>query len=808
MYKNYFKLALRNFVRQKVTSSIYVLGFTIGIFSCFLIGLYIRDELSFDQFHENKQRIYRMSMDLQQQNGNRTQTAFSPAPWAPVMTESFPEITVHTRFMRYRLPVAIHHKESQQQYYERDFLWADASVFKVFSFPLIKGNPTTALSKPHTVVISESAAQKFFANENPLGKILSYEGREDLTVTGVFKDFPTNSHLKAEFLASFTSLNNFWDIIDNWWINYYYTYFLLNEGSDIQTVAEKMPTFIEQHLGEEGIQRFHPQLQALTDIHLYSKRENELEAGGNGQLLYLFAAIAFLIFLIAGANYVNLATAGAVKRAKEIGIRKVLGSQSKQLVFQFLGESIFQIGIALVLAILLTMLILPYFNAFTGKDIQILSLSNDYLLLLSLLGFSLLFGLLAGVYPAFYLARLQPIESLKKAVGASSLKMRFRQFIVVFQFGICAALIVGALVINAQFKYLTSKDLGFSKDQTLLFRLNGDYLNDAQNIQTFKKQLLAESGVKSASIASHRIVGDQPYYGRYQFDNIPQMTEPVGMGRLHIDEDFISTYDIPIIAGRDLDKNRVADTSSFLINKTAMQRLGLKDPEAALGKLISYETRGANGTYLKQGPIVGVTDDFHFRSLHFQVEPMVMDIQPARNHFIAIKLEGNNIAQNIQNLEGKWQHFFPDGLFEYQFLDEQLMRQYELEHKTNTLFSLFSAIGVLIACLGLFGLATFITSQRIKEIGVRKILGARPIQILTLLSKDVLQLILVALCIGLPLSWYVMQQWLADFSYRIDLHPSFFLITAIMSIVIALLTIGLQALKAILANPVQVLKQE
>ncbi len=808
MLKSYFKLAVRHFTRQKVTSAINVLGFTIGIISCLLIALFIKDELSFDDFHQHKNRIYRMAMDIRQQDGQVAQTAFSPAPWAPVITEEFPEVEAYTRFMRYRLPVSIAVKGSQKQFYERDFVWADSAVFSVFSFPLVAGNPQTALTQPYTVVISESAAQKYFGNNNPLGKIISYEGREDLAITGIFKDLPANSHLKAEFLASFSSLNNFWDIIDNWRIHYYYTYFLLEEGSAIASVAEKMPAFIHQHLGEEGMERFIPQFQALTDIHLYSKRENELEAGGNGQLLYLFGAIAFLIFLIAGANYINLATASAMKRAKEIGIRKVLGSQQGALVFQFLGESVFQMGIALLLTILLTTQILPYFNGFVGKNISIFSSENSYLLLLTLLGIGLLFGLLAGLYPAFYLARLQPLQALKKSVDGSSLKLRFRQLLVIFQFATCAALIAGTLIVNAQFGYLTEKDLGFSKDQTLLFRLNGEYLNQSQNILTFKKQLLAEPGVKSAAIASHRIVGDQPYYGSYRFEGIPEMTENIGMGRLHIDADFIQTYDIPMLAGRAFETNRVTDTSAFLINQMALKRIGLQNPEDALGKLVSYETRGANGTYLKQGPIVGITHDFHFRSLHFQVEPMVMDIQPARNHFLAVKLEGQHIGQHIQNLENQWKRLFPDGLFEYSFLDDVLAQQYALEEKTQTLFGWFSIIGILIACLGLFGLSTFITSQRTKEIGVRKILGATPTQILTLLSKDVLQLVVIALAMGLPLAWYLAGHWLEGFSYRINLGIQYFIGTAMIAIFIALLTISLQAMKTVLSNPIKPLRVE
>ncbi|MEO1261507.1 MAG: FtsX-like permease family protein [Bacteroidota bacterium] len=808
MIKNYIKLGYRNFTRQKITSAINVLGFTIGIISCLIIALFIVDELSFDGFHQHKDRIYRMAIDIRQQNGNISKTAFSPAPWAPAMTDAFPEVEAYTRFMRYRLPVAIGIKESQQQFYERDFLWADSSLFSMFTFPLVEGNPETALTQPNTVVISQSAAQRYFGDIDPMGQLLTYEGRQDLKVTGVFKDLPANSHIKAELFASFGTLNNFWDIIDNWRILYYYSYFLLKEESNIETVAAKMPGFIDQHLGEEGTQRFIPQWQPLSSIHLDTGRDDELEAGGNKQLLYLFAAIACLIFLIAGANYTNLATASAVRRAKEIGIRKVLGSRQRQLVFQFLAESILQMGIALVLAVLVTQQVLPYFNDFTGKNISIIPSGDNHMLLLALIGSGILLGVLAGLYPAFYLAKLRPVHILKKAVNGAGRKMRSRQFLVVFQFATCAALIAGTLIINHQFEYITKKDPGFSRDQMLLFRLNGEYLNNPQNIPAFKKQLLSEPGVKATSISSHRIVGDQPYYGRYRFAGIPGLTDEIGMGRLHVDEDFVKTFDIPLLAGRAFDNNRITDTSAFLINKTALQRLGLQTPQEAIGKLVSYETRGASGAYLKQGPIIGVTDDFHFRSLHFQVEPMVMDIQPARYHFLAVKLTGQAVDQHIQNLENQWQRLFPDGLFEYQFLDDLLALQYTSEQKMRTLFSLFSFLGILIACMGLFGLTTFLTSQRRKEIAVRKILGATPAQILTLLSKDIFRLVLIGLFIGLPLTFYLAVQWLANFSYRIDLGARFFLDTALLAVLIALLTIAAQALKTVLASPVNSLRQE
>lgn len=653
MIKNFLKLAFRNFWREKTVSSINILGFTVGISCCLLIALYIKNEASFDNFHDNKDQIYRLAMNLQQQNGEIAQTAFSPAPWAPAMQEEFPEIQSFTRFMRYRLPVTIEEKSTQKQFYERDFMWADSAVFDVFSIPLIIGNSATALTRPHTVVISESAARKYFGKADPIGKIISYEGREDLTITGIFQDFPSNSHLKADFLASFSSLNSFWDIIDNWWINYYYSYFLLEEDTDVASLEAKMSDFISNRLGEEGLERFHPQWQALSEIHLNSKRENELEAGGDGRLLYLFAGIALLILFVAGANYINLATARAVERSKEIGIRKVLGSKRNQLISQFLVESVLQVFIALLLAISLTLLILPVFNGFTGKDIRLFSTSNGLPFLLLTLGSAFFFSLVAGLYPAFHLAKMRPIQAFKPSTTPTNRKLSFRQFLVVFQFATCGALIAGAIIINAQFDFMLTKDLGFAKDQTLLFRTNGEYLNDSQNIATFKKQLLAESGVKTASIASHRIVGDQPYYGSYRFEGIEGINEAMGMGRLHVDEDFIQTYDIPLLAGRALNKNRVADTSAFLINKMALQRLGITNPENALGKLISYETRGKNGTYLRRGPIIGVTDDFHFRSLHFEIEPMVMDIQPARYHFVAVKMDGRNLQSNIQNLKQK-----------------------------------------------------------------------------------------------------------------------------------------------------------
>lgn len=804
MLKSYFLIAIRNLRRQKVVSTINILGFTIGIICCLFIAFYIIDELSYDQLNEKKARIYRMAMDLQRENGTIAETAFSPAPWAPAMQEEFPEIEAFTRFMRYRLEIPIIIEEIQKSFYEADFVWADSAVFEVFSFPLIKGDPKTALAAPNTVVISASTAKRYFGEADPIGKVISYEGRVNLTVMGVMADIPRNSHFQADFLASFSTLPSFWDIIDNWRIHYYYSYFLLKEGSAIGKLSEKMPDFIAKYIDEESQNRYHPVFQPLMDIHLKSNRQDELEANGNIRLLYVFAGIAFLILFVACANYINLATAGSIRRAKEIGIRKVLGSERKKLIGQFLSESCVQILMALILAIGITELCLPYFNHLSGKEIQFLGHESVFLYLSIIVLISMSVGILAALYPAFYLSGLQPIRALKQEIGKTSWKFPFRQGLIVFQFATCTALIIGTLVINDQFNYILKKDTGFSTEQIALLKTDGD----VQTVQLLKEEMLTSEMVENASLASHRLIGDQPYYGRYRFDDIPNQEEALSMGRLHVDMDFEATFNIEVLAGRSFQQNHPTDTSAFMINETAIKQLGFASPSEALGKRITYETRGETGPYLRTGPIIGVTKDFHFRSLHHRIQPMVMDIQPARYHFLGVKIKSNQVGKTLEQLEEKWTKVLPNTPFDYAFLNDLFVAQYTAEKNMKALFSLFASIAILIACLGLFGLSSYITAQRTKEIGIRKILGASPSGLLFLLSKDVLKLIMLALILAIPVAWYFLSQWLDNFNYRIELSFGVFLLAAFIAILISFFTVTLQAWKTTVANPIHSLREE
>lgn len=807
MFLNHLRVAFRNLARRKTLSLINISGFAVGISCCLFLFLYIQDELAFDQFHENKDHIVRLSTDVQRSNGEWVSTAFSGAPWAPALKKDFPEIKAFSRFMRYRLDVMIQEQETMQSFYERDFVWADSSVFDIFSFPLIKGDPKTALRAPHSVVISASAAKKYFGETDPIGKVISYEGNRNLTITGVMEDIPRHSHFKADFLASFSSLYQFWDIIENWGVLYYYSYLLLDTPADQTDLAAKFPSFLKQHMADEDAERYQAVIQPLNSIHLHSSRRDELEAGGNIRLLYLFGGIALLILLVACANYINMTTASAINRAKEIGVRKVLGSAKKGLIGQFLTESLVQMLMGLGLALALIFWLLPAFNQLSNKAIQFFgsALIFQYIALL-LLGGSLI-SLLAAAYPAFYLSSIKPMRALKQKINNRRSGLSLRQLLIFFQFAVCTILIVGTLVIQSQFNFLLEKDPGFSRDQVMILSMNIPVEFTSERMESLKEELSRLDMVQATSLASHRLVGDQPYFGSYRFEDIPLVDEAQTMGRLHVDWDFAETYGVELVAGRSFNQQHSTDTSAFLINETAVRQLGLNSPTEAIGKRITYGTRGENGVYERRGPIVGVTKDFHFRSLHYQVDPMVMDIQPARFHFMGLKVNRQHALAELDQLQETWKENLPDSPFDPIYLDELLTQQYEAEEKMRSVFSLFAMVAIILACLGLFGLSTYMTAQRTKEISIRKVLGATIGQILLLLSKEVLQLIALALLIAIPLAWYLSQQWLEQFSYRIQIGIGLFILAGLTAITLCFITISLQAWRTAVANPIHALKE-
>lgn len=807
MFMNYLRVAIRNLARRKTLSFINISGFAVGISCCLFLLLYIQDERTFDQFHDNKDRIVRLSTDVQRSNGEWVSTAFSGAPWAPALKEEFPEIMAFSRFMRYRLDVMIQEQENMQSFYERDFVWADSSVFDIFSFPLIKGDPKTALRAPHTVVISASAAKKYFGDSDPIGKVISYEGNRNLTITGVMEDIPRHSHFKADFLASFSSLYHFWDIIDNWRVLYYYSYFLLDSPADQTDLATKFPAFLKQHMANEDAARYQAVIQPLNSIHLHSNRRDELESGGNIRLLYLFGGIALLILLVACANYINMTTASAINRAKEIGVRKVLGSAKKGLIGQFLTESLVQMLMGLGLALTLIVWLLPAFNQLSNKAVQFFGSALIYQYLALLLVGGSIIALLAAAYPAFYLSSIKPMRALKEKVNSKRTGVNLRQMLILFQFAVCTLLIVGTLVIQSQFNFLLEKDPGFSRDQVMILSMNIPDEFTSERMESLKEELNRLDIVQETSLASHRLVGDQPYFGSYRFDDIPAIDEAQTMGRLHVDWDFAETYGVELVAGRSFDQQHSTDTSAFLINETAVQQLGLNSPAEAIGKRITYGTRGENGVYERRGPIIGVTKDFHFRSLHYQVDPMVMDIQPARFHFMGLKVNRNYSLAELDQLEKPWKENLPDSPFDPTYLDELLVQQYEAEENMRSVFSLFAVVAIILACLGLFGLSTYITAQRTKEISIRKVLGASLSQILLLLSKEVFQLIALALIIAIPLGWYLSQQWLEQFSYRIQVGIGFFVLATLVALSLCFITISLQAWRTAIANPIHALKE-
>lgn len=808
MLKNYFKIALRNLRKNPVYSFINIFGLALGMGVSILILLYVHYELSYDRYHEDSDRIVRVSREWFNQNGETSlHLGHVAPPFGPLLEQDF-EGTVEEAVRFFQVSPLLRYED--KSFVENRFFFTDAEVFDVFSWEMLQGDPSTALTYPDGIVLTESAAQKYFGNEDPMGKALEFEAQGNtfqFQVNGIVEDVPSNSHFQFDFLASMEPVVQFYggveEMMQNYGSNNFATYLLLPEGYDYQQLQTQLPEFIDRHMaasqhGVKASQGTQLNLWPLTDIHLHSNLDSEIEANGNIEYVYLYTAIALFILLIACINFMNLSTARSAKRAVEVGLRKVVGADRGSLVRQFIGESMILSIFALGGAVVLVSLILPYFNDFLDISLSF-NIWQNATQLLGLVGVVLFVGLVAGSYPAFFLSGFQPAQVLKGSFKAEDAHQRFRSVLVVAQFTISIALIACMSVVYNQLDYMRSKDLGFNKDNIVVLPTSDQITANYENI---RQRLLSHSGIINVSISSRvpsgRLLDSQGTQAEVNGE-LQQINTRIA--DIHVSHNFMETFEIELAAGRDFDINLASDsTEAFILNEAATRAIGWQSPEEAIGKEFRYGGRS--------GRIIGVTHNFNFESLHQPVVPIVFLIPQNRINNVAVKIYDNMRTETLDFLEEQWASLRSGYPFSYYFVEENFNRQYDSEERLGQIFGYFSLLAVIIAALGLFGLASFTAQQRIKEIGIRKVLGAKISQIIMLLSQKFTILVLIAFALAVPIAWIAMSQWLQGFAYRIDISIWSFLMAGGLALIVAWLTISYQSIKAALMNPVESLRTE
>ncbi|MFC2160066.1 ABC transporter permease [Acidobacteriota bacterium] len=802
MLKNYLKIALRNIKKSKTYSFINILGLAIGMACCILIFFYVQDELSYDRYHEKADRIYRV-VDSGEAPGRMSfDLALTSAPFAPTLKADFPEVKDSVRLYRRKRLVA----NGERKYYEYNLFYADKSLFNIFTLPLVKGNPETALQSPQTIVLSESTALKYFGNNEVLNQNLSLDG-QDFLVTGIMKDMPENSHFIADLFVSFKTLEQipvFQErYIQDWVRHEFYTYVLLEDGHSREVLEAKLPAFIEKYAAHQVKEvlggTLSSSLQPLKNIHLHSHRQVEIRPNGDIKYIYIFSFIALIILLIACVNFMNLATARSAKRAMEVGLRKVVGASRTQLVRQFLGESLMFTYFALLFALVIVFASLPSFNTLTGKEINISYLNNP-ILLGGLLLILIFVGLTSGSYPAFFISKYQPANALKGGKSTPSKRSFLRRGLVLLQFSISIILIICTSVVLDQLDFLRNKKLGFNKDHVVVVPITANSFR--QNLESVKDSFMQNPNITHASVA-HSVPG-----GMAAGDAIRMVkeegTQTMTVRMVYTDHDYIKTMGLEIVEGRDFSKDMSTDASeAFLINEAAVRAWQLENP---------LETRlewgGPEYGVEKKGKVIGVLKDYQFQSLKDEINPLVIQIEPQDTTVFTFRVRPEGIPETLRFIETKWKELDPAHPFEYYFMDESFDRLYRSEEKLSQIFGIFSSLAIFIAALGLFGLALFMVEQRTKEIGVRKILGATLGNIFVLVSKEFVYLVLVANVIAWPIAYFLMRNWLQNFSYRIDMGLGIFILAGFIALAIALLTISFQAIKAAVADPIKSLRYE
>jgi putative ABC transport system permease protein len=780
MLKNYFKIAIRNIIRHKGFSFINIFGLALGLAVFMLIMLWVRDEVSYDRFHENTDRLYRLV--VQSELGEQSfKAVVTPGEFTPYLAETIPEIEDACLYRPDSQEMLINVNGSK--FNETRVAYADSSFFQMFDFKVITGNVEDALSSLDKIILTKSTAEKYFVNEDPIGKTIDiYNGRRTCTVTAIIEDLPDNTHFDFEILISMKFLAPF-----DWGNHYFNGYFLLSENADPNLVVEKINERIAtKELGFGA----HYYLQSIKDIHLKSNFDIDIadstsEVNNN---VYIFTYIAFFILLIACINFMNLSTARSSKRSREVGIRKVVGAFRKNLMRQFLGESIIFSFLGMIFALVLVELLLPGFNQLTQKNIVLLG-GKHYDLLLQVLGLTIITGIVAGLYPSLFLSSFKPISMMKGSSTQQSSVLR--RILVIVQFALSIILICGAGVVSNQLKYISQKDLGFDRENLVYMRYTRDI---APGYDKLRQELQALPEVENITRSSDIPTNTIHLWGDFNWEGITEGQDYM-MNVFTVDDRYLDTMKFNILQGRAFSPE-FADSANYILNETAVAYTGIEDP---LGKRFSLNDI--------QGNIVGIVKDFNYKSIRTNVEPLVIR-QGGYLHYIIVRLKSSNITQTIEKLKSIWQSNYPEIPFEPHFLDADFEKLYESEQRTGKVFNYFTVLAILISCLGLFGLASFTAEQRTKEIGVRKVMGASVSQIVGLLSSEYLKWVVIANIIAWPLAWFVMNKWLQNFAYKTQINLLYFLLAGIAACAIAIITVSFQTIRAANSNPVKALKYE
>jgi len=797
MIKNLFKIAIRNIVKDKTYSAINILGLTIGITCSMFLLMYILDELSYDRYHKNADNIYRIVSNIKEPD-NAFTWAVAQIPVAEELRDNYPEVENAVRFFGTSRNL---YKNGELQFYEDEFYLADSTVFDMFSYEFIKGDPATALDLPFTMVLTEKMAKKYFGETDPINQSLQNQQNEEFKITGVIKDVPHNSHFRFDALIS----RNTRPQNQGGWGGFgVFTYIQLPAGYDLNKMYASLDTIVKQKVNpifeQYGISVKY-ELQRITDIHLHSKIQDEAEAGGDISYIYIFAAVAGFMLIIACINYMNLATARSANRAKEVGIRKVMGSQRSQLIYQFITESVVIALIALVVSLALIYLLLSTFNSLSNKEIPF-----SYILqapvLLSLFGVVLFAGIVGGSYPAFYLSGFNPVSVLKGKHSAKGGSVLFRKSLVVAQFAISIFMLISTLIVFDQLAFLRNKDLGFEKKQVVRIDLSGRELRQKSKTLVDKIKQSSEFEMVGMADASP---GEGIGKNLIKVEDNEGKLADKGVDMFSADYDFVKTLGMQIVQGRDFSRDVISDTTyAVLVNEAMVKRMAWDNP---IGKKFVFQQGPGNPDIEKH--VVGVVKDYHQNSLYDVIEPLMIILDDDQN-YIFVRTKEGDVRQSLTSLEKVWKEVNPNHPFEYQFLDQDFDSQYTADEKRSQIFTVFSVLTITIACLGLLGLAAFTTEQRTKEIGVRKVIGASVNSLVVLVSKEFFVLVGLGMLLAFPAAWYFTSSWLQNFAYRIELEGEWltFIISALLALAITMITVGYHVMRSAMVNPVNSLRDE
>jgi putative ABC transport system permease protein len=812
MINNYFIIAWRNLLKNKTFSLINIAGLASGLACFILIALYVADELSYDRYNVKAKHIYRVNSDLLF-GGNNLHLAVTPDPLGEILKKDYPQVEEYVRFYNsngYRMV-----KKGNEYIREDNVVHADSTLFNVFTFHFIAGVPKMALNEPNTVVITKSIALKYFGTTDVVGKSIETDENKNTfyKITAVIQDIPHNSHFNFDFIFPMHNVQYPWG---NFISHNFQTYILLRAGTDYKMFEKNFTQVIDKYILPQAKQymniksmdefakagnKLDYSLMPLTNIHLHSDRTAELGINGNIQYVYIFSAVALFVLLLACINFVNLSTARSSSRSKEVGIRKAIGSNRLSLIKQFLAESTLTAIIATLFAIVIVWLCLSWFNNLSGKQLSITELFQTKYLV-SIIALPFVVGLLAGGYPAFYLSSFKPITVLKGKINEGFKKSNLRNVLVIFQFATSIFLIVGTMVVYSQLNYIQTKKLGFNKDQVLIVDGTGGLGNNAE---AFKNEVLKFPGVTGSAYAGYLPVSNSSRSDNsYSKEAVMDAKNSLNMQTWLADYDYFNLMGMEMVKGRNFSKEFGTDTTAIIINESTARLLGYDNP---IDKNLYTLFQDQNSKRLTTYHIIGVVKNFHFESLRQNIGPLCFRLGKP-NWVTAFKVNTSNIKELVTKIENKWKIMAPAMPFNYQFLDDVFDNMYRVEQRTGQLGLSFAVIAILIACLGLFGLVTYMTEQRIKEIGIRKVLGATESTLVTMLSKDFLKLVLVSIVFAIPLAWWAMNRWLQDFAYRIDIGWWVFVAAGVIALMISLITISFTAFKAAIANPVKSLRTE